>query len=124
MQLALFGMGNVSELGLRPEWTNEVVVTLFSSGTLDLTKRPPAPDARLTIVVLFGSANVVVPPDCRLTVGGISLVGARSVRAEPATGPDLRINLFAAFGGGDIRQATGKQVTGPGAVAEEQPFPF
>lgn len=124
VQIALFGMGNVNELGLRPEWTSETVILLFGGATLDLTRRPPAPDARLTVVVLFGGVRLLVPAESRLTVGGFSLFGGRSVRAESGTGPDLRIDIFSAFGGAEIKEAPARTTTTRPPVVEDRTFPF
>ena len=125
MQVALFS--STDEGGLAPAWTNETVIVLFGGTKLDLTKRPPEPDATLTVVAVFGEAKVIVPAGSRLTVRGLSLFGARQVRVQPGTGPDLGLRAFTLFGSVDVTEAPGSR-TGAEKRAEAgekgQVFPY
>lgn len=124
MQLALFG--TTDEGGFVPGWLAETVLLLFGGADLDLTKRPPAPDATLTVVAIFGGAKVVVPAGSRVTAGGFSLFGGRSVKVGPGAGPDLRLNAVTVFGGIEVVEAPARLGAERPAEGVEAPrtFPF
>lgn len=112
MQLAVFC--STDEGGFAPGWANEIIVLLFGSAKLDLTKRPPAPDARLTVIAIFGGAKIIVPAGTSVIVGGFSLFGSREVKARAGDGPNLSLQAFVSFGGVEVVEAPG------GAIGDER----
>jgi hypothetical protein len=81
------------------DWTQQPVISLAGEVDLDLTKRPPAAGARLTIIHLLGSTEVRVPNGRRFSVGGLTVFGHREIDVTPATGPDLPITIINLLGG-------------------------
>ncbi|GIV97371.1 MAG: hypothetical protein KatS3mg057_2028 [Herpetosiphonaceae bacterium] len=96
MHFAVFG--STDEAGFTPDWTDEEVIVLFGDANLDLTKRSPGFDAALTVLALFGSAKITVPPGSRVTVNGLSVFGDRKVDVLPADGPVIHMTLTTLFG--------------------------
>lgn len=96
MQLAVFSSTN--EVGFVREWEDEVAVAIFGSVELDLTKRPPALDATLTVASVFGSVKVIVPPGTRVVTNGIAIFGSARAKVAPGVGPELHVRCLALFG--------------------------
>jgi hypothetical protein len=123
MELAIFGSTNAA--GFAPGWTNEQAIVAFGSAYLDLTKQPPAPDATLTTVNVFGSTKIVVPAGSRVRAEGFALFGSRRVTVTPADGPTLRLRFFVLFG--SVMVVEGAPLAQPVAVAspgEGHVFPY
>ena len=97
MHLAIFGSTDATSFA--PDRAREATVVLFGRATLDLTEQPPAPDATLVAVTLFGATKVLVPAGSRVLGGGLCLFGSRRVAVRPGYGPDLRVLAVSIFGG-------------------------
>ena len=93
MHLTIFGD---REARVAPGWLKETLVTIFGDSTLDASAEP-APGASLTVFGLFSEATVRVPPGSRVTDGGVSLFGDRSVAVPSGDGEEIRINAYGAF---------------------------
>jgi hypothetical protein len=103
MNVALFG--GFGKAPFAPGWRRETALALLGGGDLDLSEAPPAEDARLTAIAVFGGIDVRVPPGARVAMSGLSLFGGRDVKVPPGDGPTIRIRAFAVFGGVSIRPA-------------------
>src|SRR4051812_42643871 len=119
MQLAVFSSTN--EAGFAREWEEEVAVALFGSVELDLTKRPPALEATLTVASVFGAVKVIVSPGTRVMTHGIALFGSARAKVEPGVGPELHIRFLSLFG--SVTVVEGK-VPALEATTGQQVFPF
>jgi hypothetical protein len=97
MHLAIFGSTDASSFA--PDRAREASVVLFGRATLDLAEQPPAPDATLVVVTLFGATKILVPAGSRVLGGGLCLFGSRRVAVRPGYGPDLRVLAVSIFGG-------------------------
>jgi len=102
VHFAIFGP--LDEAGFPPQWTNETVISIVGQVKLDLTRRVPAPNARLTVVSIVGRTAIRVPAGRRLSVGGGSAFGVRHLAAEPGNGPDLYLDLYAIVGQVDVTE--------------------
>ncbi len=76
----------------------------YGGGELDLRGAALDPaGARLTVRILFGGVQVVVPDDWQVDLQVVSILGGagdiRPAMGRPAEGPRLVIDGFAAFGG-------------------------
>jgi predicted membrane protein len=96
MQLTLFG--DTTESGLPSGWTKETIVVGFGDVRLDLSKRPPGPDAHLTVFRLFGDVRITVPRGSAIQVGGVTLFGDRRVNADSGQDQVVRINISGVVG--------------------------
>jgi hypothetical protein len=96
MHITLFGKTNAS--GFPVDWTQETVVSVMGGVDLDLTKRPPAPGARLTVLHILGGTKINIPSGRRLSSGGLTILGRREIDVTPATGPDLTITVYNILG--------------------------
>ena len=73
---------------------------------LDLSNSPPGPGARLTAVAILGGFKVLVAPGTRVSVGGLGLLGGRSVKvSQDGGGPEIRMSLWAILGGIEVKEA-------------------
>ncbi len=122
MQLAVFGSTDAT--GFPSGWTSETAFVLFGSAKLDLTTRPPAPDAALTACAIFGEVKIIVPAGSRLALDGFSLFGSGSVKAQRGNGPDLRIRAFSLFGGVTVKEGAPVPVPLELQAAERRVFPY
>ncbi len=122
MQLAVFGSTDAT--GFPGGWTSERAFVLFGSAKLDLTARPPAPDAALTVCAIFGEVKIIVPAGSRLALDGFSLFGSRTVKVQPGDGPDLRIRAFALFGGVTVKEGAPVPIMVEQQAAERRVFPY
>jgi hypothetical protein len=102
MNLALFGGFDRRPLG--PGWTKETFVAVFGGGEIDLTESPPEGEGKLTAVALFGGVTFIVPAGTRLSMGGASILGGRSVNVSEGDGPTIRLNAVAVLGGIEARE--------------------
>jgi predicted membrane protein len=98
-------VGDVNEGGLAPEWTNERVIVGVGDVNLDLGKRPPGPDATLSIFRLVGDVKVTVPRGARVTVGGFTLLGDRRVEAGGESGPLVQLKVSGLIGDVEVRES-------------------
>lgn len=96
MHLTLFG--DTNELGLPGGWTKETIVVGAGDVTLDLSRRPPGPNAVLTVFRLVGDVKITAPPNTVVQVGGVTLFGDRKVSTEASDGPVLRLNISGVAG--------------------------
>lgn len=69
-------------------WNKETSISIFGSTRIDATAAPGG-DAKLSVVTLFGSASVRVPPGCSIRLSGMDVFGSQSVEVEPAPGGPL-----------------------------------
>jgi hypothetical protein len=88
-----------------PNWKNETVIVLFGGARVDLTERPPANGATLSVYAVFGGAKVIVPAGSRVTTSGLSLFGGRRINVRHGDGPALHVRAAAIFGGVDVIEA-------------------
>jgi hypothetical protein len=72
-------------------WINETIVALLGDARIDV-RGSAATGARRTFLGLAGDAIVVVPPDSRVTGGGLSVFGDRKIEVTPGDGPAIRID--------------------------------
>jgi predicted membrane protein len=90
-----------------PERTT--ILTVIGGADLDLGRATlPAAGARLTKVSLVGGTRIVVSPDVRVEVRGLSLVGGKNVERVRDAAPDapvLRVRAFALVGGVRVQVA-------------------
>jgi predicted membrane protein len=90
-----------------PERTT--IVRVIGGADLDLAQATlPPGGARLTKVSLVGGTSIVVSPDVRVEVRGLSIVGGKDVERvrEPAPdAPVLRVRAWALVGGVRVRVA-------------------
>jgi predicted membrane protein len=112
-----------------PTVTNDVqdlnghsALSVFGGVTFDLTARPlPPGESRITLVSVFGSADILTPNDVAIRVTGMSLFSELKVRGEKvssgvlstgeytspgyASAPrQLRIDVFLLFSGFKVRR--------------------
>ncbi len=83
-----------------PQLAADDGVTVFSSRTIGVAPG----DDRVEMGVLFGSADIVVPDDARVVVGGTTVFASVDCEAAcAATGPDtVTVDVSGAFGSVDI----------------------
>ncbi len=93
MHITIFGDRKTR---LSPGWVKETLVSVFGDSTLDASA-DPGPGPVLTVIGLFAEATVRVPAGARITDGGLSLFGDRSVDVPPGEGAEVRINAYGAF---------------------------
>jgi hypothetical protein len=102
MNLALFGGFDRRPIG--PGWTKETFVAVFGGGEVDLTESPPEGEGQLTAFALFGGMTLIVPAGTRISMGGASIFGGRSVNVQEGDGPAIRLKAVAIFGGVEARE--------------------
>ncbi len=93
MHITIFGDRKAR---LSPGWAKETLVGIFGDSTLDASAFP-GPGASLTVIGFFSEATVRVPTGARVTEGGVSLFGDRSVDVPAGDGGEIRINAYGAF---------------------------
>jgi predicted membrane protein len=91
MQLTVFG--DTNESSLPSGWTKETIVVGFGDVELDLTKRPPGPDAALTVVRIAGDVRIRVPATSAVQISGVTVFGDRRLTAQTGEGPPLRVKV-------------------------------
>ena len=98
MRLALFG--DTDESALPAGWTKETIVVGAGDVHLDLSRRPPGPDASLTVFRLFGDVRIAVPPGASVALSGATLFGDQRARVEGegTGGPSLRVKVLGIAG--------------------------
>lgn len=69
-------------------WAKETSISIFGSTRIDATA-PPGEDAKLSVITLFGSAEVLVPQGCSIRLSGMDFFGSQSVEVEPTPGGPL-----------------------------------
>jgi hypothetical protein len=97
-------LGGLDRKPIGPGWTKETIVALLGGAKVDLTESPPGPAARLTAIAILGGVEIVVPAGSRVSTGGMSFLGGRSVRVTPGHGPELRMRLVALLGGIEVKE--------------------
>jgi hypothetical protein len=97
-------LGGFEKRPFAPGWSKETVVAVLGGGELDLRSSPPADGATLRIFAFLGGVEVVLPPGTRVSLGGLSVLGGRSVKVEPGDGPKLRIGATAILGGIEVKE--------------------
>ncbi len=122
MQLAVFGSTDAT--GFPAGWTSESAFVLFGSAKLDLTARPPAPDAALTACAIFGEVKIIAPAGSRVVLDGFCLFGSRTVKVQPGDGPDLRIRAFSLFGSVNVKDGAPVPIMVEQQAAERRVFPY
>lgn len=86
---------------LEPGWTDEEITAVFAHTEVDLTRAPPADDARLRVTAIFGDVRVLVPPGTRVEMDGVSVFGHRNNPLE-TEGAKLHLSTTAVFGAVDV----------------------
>ena len=110
MNLVIFG--GLGRRPFPPGWTKETVIAIFGGGLLDLSHSPPGPDARLTVVAIFGGMKILVAADTRVSVSGFSLLGGRDVKvSQSGDGPVIKMSLWAFLGGIEVTDGAAAAVT-------------
>jgi hypothetical protein len=83
------------------------ITALLGSVELDLTQSVPTRDARLTVTVLLGGCEIVVPRGWDVRISGIPLLGMWDDTTQrnglPPNAPVLSVNAFVLLGGLEIR---------------------
>lgn len=98
-------IGDVDESGLAPEWTNERIIVGIGDVKLDLSKRPPGPDATLSIFRLVGDVKVRVPRGARVAAGGFTLLGNRTIQAGGESGPLINLKVSGLVGDVEVKES-------------------
>lgn len=94
MYVTLFG----DRRGTLPAgWINETIVALLGDARIDATSSA-GPGATIRFLGLAGDAVVHVAPGSRVTGGGLSVFGDRSIEVSPGDGPEIRIDGYSLFG--------------------------
>jgi predicted membrane protein len=96
MRLTLFG--DVDEGGLPDGWTKEKIVVGFGDVELDLSQRPPGPQASLTVFRLFGDVRVKAPSGLTVQLGGVTLFGNRKARVAAGDGQRVLLKVHGIAG--------------------------
>lgn len=78
-------------------WTKEMIVSLLGDARIDASAEA-GPGATVTFLGLAGDAIIRVPPGSRVTGGGFSLFGDRTVEVSPGDGPEIVVNAYSVFG--------------------------
>lgn len=104
MNVAVFG--GLNRRPFPPGWTTETVIAIFGGGELDLSSSPPGPDARLTVVAVFGGFKILVAPGTRVSVSGFGLFGGREVKVSQGggDGPEIKMSLYVFLGGIEVEE--------------------
>jgi predicted membrane protein len=98
-------IGDVDESGLAPEWTNERIIVGVGDVKLDLSKRPPGPDATLSVFRLVGDVKVRVPRGARVAAGGFTLLGNRVIQAGGESGPLINLKVSGLVGDVEVTES-------------------
>lgn len=107
-QVLVAVMGGVERTG---HWTpakKTLVVAFMGGAELDLREAAlPAEGAEIGILAIWGGVQIIVPPDVRVDMGGLAIMGAfeqtRGYVADPGPGaPIVRITGFALMGGVEV----------------------
>lgn len=96
--------GEVNESGLAPQWSQEKIMLGIGDVKLDLAKKPPAPEASLNVFRLIGDVRIKVPRGARVSMGGFTLIGDRSVNASGGDGPVVNLNVNGLIGDVEIEE--------------------
>ena len=92
-----------------------VGVAVLGEARIDLTYASLGEDGvEITAQAIFGSVDVVVPPQARVTMTGFPLAGSLSPTREPgpADGPHVKVSAFALVGSVTIHRAEVKEGDG------------
>jgi len=90
---------------LPPGWSEDTLVSVFSSGKLDASA-PPGDGAKLSVYSFLSSATVIVPKGCRVQMSGGDVLGSHSVRVEESgEGPLIEIQAIPVLGSIKVRSA-------------------
>jgi hypothetical protein len=102
VNLALLGGFDRRPIG--PGWTRETFVAVLGGGEVDLTESPPQGEGHLRVVTVFGGLTLIVPTGTRVSMGGASILGGRTVNVQEGDGPATRLDAIAVFGGVEVRE--------------------
>jgi hypothetical protein len=84
-------------------WTKQRLVAIFGGAHVDATAAP-GEGAALRVVTILGGAEIVVRQGARVTIGGLALLGGRSVEvSSKEDGPEIRITAYTVLGGLRVR---------------------
>jgi len=80
------------------------VLAALGGVTLDLSAaEAEGPESSITVVAIFGGADITAPPDVAVELSGLALMGGKADKRSPGPplpgSPVVRINAFAFFGG-------------------------
>lgn len=98
-------LGSFGDQPLPAGWRRETAVAVLGGGEFDLTQTEPGPDARLRAIAVFGSIKIRVPAGSRVSMGGTSIFGSRTVQVAQGDGPVLHVGALALFGTVQVEQA-------------------
>ena len=68
----------------KPEKKN-TYATIIGDHTIDLSEAELSPDmpVKITICKFIGNAKVIVPPNTRISVGGLTVIGNKKTSVDP-----------------------------------------
>ncbi len=69
------------EIVLPAGWTEQRLISILGGAEVDATATP-GEEAKLTFLSFLGGARVRVPDGSRVTIGGFSFLGGRSVKVH------------------------------------------
>jgi hypothetical protein len=102
-------MGGVERRGAWQPAQKTLVIAIMGGAVLDFREvQLPPGETEVTIIALMGGAEIIVPPDMNIDVGGLALMGGFS-HSQPRGGspppgaPILKIDGFAMMGGVDVQ---------------------
>lgn len=107
-QVLVAVMGGVERRGHWVPAKRTMVVTFMGGAELDLREAAlPADGAEIAILAIWGGVEIVVPPDVRIDMGGMAIMGGfeqrRGYVPDPGPGaPVVRITGFALMGGVEV----------------------
>jgi hypothetical protein len=84
-------------------WRKQRLVAILGGAQVDASA-PPGEGAVLRVLTILGGAEVRVPKGARVTVGGLALLGGRSVEvSSDPEGPEIRLVAYTVLGGLRVR---------------------
>jgi hypothetical protein len=87
-------------------WTKQRLVAILGGAQVDATAAP-GQGAVLRVLTILGGAEVLVPEGARVTVGGLALLGGRTVEVSSREdGPEIRLVAYTLLGGLRVRDKT------------------
>jgi hypothetical protein len=84
-------------------WRKQRLVAILGGAQVDATAAP-GEGAVLRLLTILGGAEVTVPDGARVTVGGLAILGGRSVEVSSSPdGPEIRLVAYTVLGGLRVR---------------------
>lgn len=90
------------------------ILAVFGGAKLDLGQaEPEAPESVITVIALFGGAELLAPPGVPIQFSGFSFLGGRSDERGGGPGlpgaPLIRVRAFAILGGVAVKERKGRR---------------